>query len=88
MIALSGKTVLVTGATSGIGLEASVKLARMGASLVLVGRDRAKTDAACGAVKRHYYEKNRKVPPSRLAQDRAVATKLWQASAALTGLPQ
>ena len=88
MPALSGKMALVTGATSGIGLEASVKLARMGASLVLVGRDRAKTDAACGAVKRHYYEKNRKVPPSRLALDRAVATKLWQASAALTGLPQ
>jgi len=52
MPALSGKMALVTGATSGIGLEASVKLARMGASLVLVGRDRAKTDAACAAVKR------------------------------------
>jgi retinol dehydrogenase 14 len=52
MTALSGKTVLVTGATSGIGLEASVKLACMGASLVLVGRDRAKTDAAVAAVKR------------------------------------
>src|SRR5258708_3030239 len=38
-----GKTILVTGATSGIGLEASVELARRGARLVLVGRDAEKT---------------------------------------------
>jgi len=36
---LAGKTVLITGATSGIGLEASVALARMGAWVVMVGRD-------------------------------------------------
>ena len=40
---LSGKTVLITGATSGIGLEAAIALARMGARLVMVGRDAAKT---------------------------------------------
>jgi retinol dehydrogenase-14 len=40
---LGGKTVVVTGATSGIGLETSVALARTGANLVMVGRDRAKT---------------------------------------------
>ena len=49
---ISGKTVLITGATSGIGLEASAKLARMGAELVLVGRDRARGEAAVAAVKR------------------------------------
>jgi retinol dehydrogenase-14 len=49
---ISGKTVLITGATSGIGLEASVKLAGMGAELVLVGRDRARGEAAVAAVKR------------------------------------
>ncbi|MGH3734716.1 MAG: SDR family oxidoreductase [Micromonosporaceae bacterium] len=43
---IAGKTVLVTGATSGIGLEASVQLARRGAHLVLVGRDPARTEAA------------------------------------------
>ena len=49
---ISGKTVLITGATSGIGLEASAKLAGMGAELVLVGRDRARGEAAVAAVKR------------------------------------
>jgi NAD(P)-dependent dehydrogenase (short-subunit alcohol dehydrogenase family) len=41
-----GKTALVTGATSGIGLEASVELARRGALVLMVGRDRARTDVA------------------------------------------
>jgi retinol dehydrogenase-14 len=49
---ISGKTVLITGATSGIGLEASAKLAGMGAELVLVGRDRMRGEAAVAAVKR------------------------------------
>ena len=45
-----GKTALVTGATSGIGLEASVELARRGARVLMVGRDRGRTDAAVAAV--------------------------------------
>lgn len=45
-----GKKILVTGATSGIGLEASVALARQGAQLVVVGRDPARTEAAVADV--------------------------------------
>lgn len=41
-----GKSILVTGATSGIGLEAAVELARRGARLLLVGRDPGRTAAA------------------------------------------
>jgi retinol dehydrogenase 14 len=43
---VAGKTVLITGATSGIGLEASVELARRGARVVMVGRDPSRTEAA------------------------------------------
>jgi len=45
------KTILVTGATSGIGLEASVELARRGAKMVLVGRNPEKTRGAVEDVK-------------------------------------
>lgn len=47
---IRGKTVLLTGATSGIGLEASVALARQGARVVMVGRDPARTGAAVADV--------------------------------------
>jgi len=47
---IRGKTVLVTGATSGIGLEASVALAGQGARVLMVGRDAARTAAAAAAV--------------------------------------
>ncbi len=45
-------TILITGATSGIGLEAAVALARQGNRLVLLGRDRRKMTAAVDGVKR------------------------------------
>jgi retinol dehydrogenase 14 len=48
---LTGKTVLITGATSGIGLEASIALARMGARVVMVGRDPRKTAEKVGEVR-------------------------------------
>ena len=40
------KTALVTGATSGLGLETSVQLARLGMRVVMVGRDPERTSAA------------------------------------------
>lgn len=48
---VAGKTILITGASRGIGFEAGVALARLGARVVLVGRDRARTDAAVDAVR-------------------------------------
>jgi retinol dehydrogenase-14 len=48
---MQGKTVLITGATNGIGLEAAVELARLGAKVVMVGRDPARTENAVAAVK-------------------------------------
>jgi NAD(P)-dependent dehydrogenase (short-subunit alcohol dehydrogenase family) len=43
---VDGKTILVTGATSGIGREAAVELARRRARVVIVGRDAARIEAA------------------------------------------
>jgi NAD(P)-dependent dehydrogenase (short-subunit alcohol dehydrogenase family) len=54
---LKGKTCVITGATSGIGRAAAVQLGRLGADLVLTGRDerrgaelvrRLQRDPACG----------------------------------------
>ena len=41
---MAGRTVVITGATSGLGREAAGSFARMGARLVLVGRDRARLE--------------------------------------------
>ena len=43
---MKGKTCLVTGASDGIGYVAARELARMGARVVVAGRNAAKTDAA------------------------------------------
>ncbi|HUO98180.1 MAG TPA: SDR family oxidoreductase [Rhizomicrobium sp.] len=43
---MKGKTVVITGATSGIGEVAAEKLAAMGARIVLVARDRLRAEAA------------------------------------------
>ena len=40
---LSGRTILLTGATSGLGLAAAHRLAGLGANLLVVGRNPAKT---------------------------------------------
>lgn len=48
---LDGKTILITGATGGIGLEAAVALAGTGARVVITGRNRARIDAALAAIR-------------------------------------
>lgn len=47
---LAGKTCLITGATSGIGRATAEALAGMGASLVLVARDRARGEATVAEI--------------------------------------
>jgi NAD(P)-dependent dehydrogenase (short-subunit alcohol dehydrogenase family) len=46
---LTGKTVIVTGASSGIGRETSLYLSRLGAKVVLVGRNVGRLEEAAAA---------------------------------------
>jgi retinol dehydrogenase 14 len=52
------KTILITGATSGLGLEAAVQLAGEGHRVVLVGRDEAKTRRSVDEVKQRARSSN------------------------------
>lgn len=47
---MRGKTVVVTGASGGLGLETSRRLAEMGAHIVMVGRSELKLHRACALV--------------------------------------
>ncbi|QDX41388.1 SDR family NAD(P)-dependent oxidoreductase [Salarchaeum sp. JOR-1] len=52
-VCLDGTTVLVTGATDGVGRETALALARLGANVLLHGRDRAKGERVLDAVREH-----------------------------------
>ncbi len=49
---MTGKTVLITGATGGIGRAAAVGLAALGARVGITGRDRSRAEAAAAAIVR------------------------------------
>ena len=48
---MSGKTVLVTGGTAGIGLATAEGLARIGAAVAITGRDRARAETAARQIR-------------------------------------
>lgn len=47
---MTGKTVLITGGTGGIGKASAIGLASLGARVGITGRDRARADAAAAAI--------------------------------------
>jgi retinol dehydrogenase 12 len=49
---MTGKTCLVTGATAGIGQETARELARLGATVIIVGRNPARCEATVVAIQR------------------------------------
>jgi retinol dehydrogenase 14 len=48
---MAGRTVLVTGGTGGIGRATALGLARMGADLAIIGRDRGRTEDAAREIR-------------------------------------
>src|SRR4051794_41077978 len=48
---LTGRVVVITGATSGLGLSAARALAAAGASVEIIGRDTAKSAAVCARLR-------------------------------------
>lgn len=51
MAQMDGKVVLVTGATNGIGKVTALELAKMGAAVVVAGRNSARTQAVVGEIR-------------------------------------
>jgi NAD(P)-dependent dehydrogenase (short-subunit alcohol dehydrogenase family) len=47
---MDGRTVVVTGATSGLGRETALRLAGLGARVVITGRDQARTERAAAEI--------------------------------------
>lgn len=60
---LAGKVALVTGATSGIGLETASALAGLGATVILGARNRQKAEDALALIKGRHPEADVKVGP-------------------------
>jgi len=79
---MRGKTVVITGATSGIGQVAAEQLAAMGARLVLVARDKTRGEAALTRLRNlkpgvdhtiHYADLSRLAEMKRVAAEIAAA---------------
>lgn len=51
---LSKKTILITGATDGIGKALAIEFSKLGANIILLGRDSSKLDTVYDQLERSY----------------------------------
>ena len=76
---MRGKTVVITGGTSGVGEVAAEKLAQMGARIVLVARDKTRADATMARLRErapHVAHSVHYADLTRLAEMKRVATEI------------
>ena len=76
---MRGKTVVITGGTSGIGEGAAEKLAQMGARIVLVARDKTRADATLARLRErapHVAHSVHYADLTRLAEMKRVAIEI------------
>ena len=73
---MQGRVVVITGATSGIGQVAAEKLARMGARIVQVARDRIRGEAALARLAPGLRHQIHYADLSRLAEMKRVAAEI------------
>ncbi|HJU95010.1 MAG TPA: SDR family oxidoreductase [Nitrososphaera sp.] len=75
---MEGKTCLITGSTSGIGKEIAIGLAKMKANVILVGRNKAKCEAAIEEICRNVSIVSNKNRVSYLLADLSSQTSIHQ----------
>lgn len=78
---LSTKTILITGANSGIGKAASIQLAGMGAHVVMMCRNRERGEQALQDVTgAHWDALNTPVKANKNAYNRETQQRLWNST--------
>src|SRR5215813_6726071 len=83
---MTGKVVLITGATAGIGKETVVGLLRMGATVVLVSRERERGEAALQDVQHRTNSRNVVLMTCDLSSQRSIRVLADEFSSKYSGL--
>ena len=70
---LEGKTILVTGASSGIGAETSVECSRLGATVILTGRDQGRLQEVLSRLDTSFSQKHQFIIADLSSEEEIIA---------------